>query len=175
FIFLVEDGIRDFHVTGVQTCALPICCDVRRMAAKLSVSPAAFDASTSNSQSGSCNCKCSLHSRNAECHCCCQCDRFCSLTGHLRLAESPAPRSACGSGRPSRAGAPGTAPARRTHASIRLTGPGLVRALAPPHHPGDRGGAAAATDQRHPRATASRHRPPEPKYARLRSTIAVGW
>src|SRR5690606_40354830 len=21
-----EDGIRDFHVTGVQTCALPICC-----------------------------------------------------------------------------------------------------------------------------------------------------
>src|SRR5690606_41096759 len=23
--FQVEDGIRDFHVTGVQTCALPIC------------------------------------------------------------------------------------------------------------------------------------------------------
>src|SRR5690606_40269196 len=23
-IFLEEDGIRDFHVTGVQTCALPI-------------------------------------------------------------------------------------------------------------------------------------------------------
>src|SRR5690606_40860621 len=22
-----EDGIRDFHVTGVQTCALPICAD----------------------------------------------------------------------------------------------------------------------------------------------------
>src|SRR5690606_40831454 len=22
-----EDGIRDFHVTGVQTCALPICSD----------------------------------------------------------------------------------------------------------------------------------------------------
>src|SRR5690606_40707535 len=22
---LAEDGIRDFHVTGVQTCALPIC------------------------------------------------------------------------------------------------------------------------------------------------------
>src|SRR5690606_41141640 len=22
-----EDGIRDFHVTGVQTCALPICLD----------------------------------------------------------------------------------------------------------------------------------------------------
>src|SRR5690606_39632458 len=24
-----EDGIRDFHVTGVQTCALPICARVR--------------------------------------------------------------------------------------------------------------------------------------------------
>src|SRR5690606_12630239 len=26
FFFQGEDGIRDFHVTGVQTCALPICC-----------------------------------------------------------------------------------------------------------------------------------------------------
>src|SRR6266511_2088480 len=25
FVFRAEDGIRDFHVTGVQTCALPIC------------------------------------------------------------------------------------------------------------------------------------------------------
>src|SRR5690606_40801466 len=25
FFFRAEDGIRDFHVTGVQTCALPIC------------------------------------------------------------------------------------------------------------------------------------------------------
>src|SRR5690606_39868314 len=24
-----EDGIRDFHVTGVQTCALPICTEFR--------------------------------------------------------------------------------------------------------------------------------------------------
>src|SRR5690606_39584749 len=24
--FQAEDGIRDFHVTGVQTCALPILC-----------------------------------------------------------------------------------------------------------------------------------------------------
>src|SRR5207302_2888158 len=24
-----EDGIRDFHVTGVQTCALPICSGAR--------------------------------------------------------------------------------------------------------------------------------------------------
>src|SRR5207302_7980029 len=25
FFFQAEDGIRDFRVTGVQTCALPIC------------------------------------------------------------------------------------------------------------------------------------------------------
>src|SRR5207302_6694002 len=30
FFFQAEDGIRDFHVTGVQTCALPILHDVRR-------------------------------------------------------------------------------------------------------------------------------------------------
>src|SRR5690606_39515767 len=28
FFFQAEDGIRDFHVTGVQTCALPILCDL---------------------------------------------------------------------------------------------------------------------------------------------------
>src|SRR5205807_7810117 len=27
FFFQVEDGIRDYKVTGVQTCALPICVD----------------------------------------------------------------------------------------------------------------------------------------------------
>src|SRR5690606_39643117 len=27
FFFQAEDGIRDFHVTGVQTCALPIYID----------------------------------------------------------------------------------------------------------------------------------------------------
>src|SRR5690606_40823084 len=27
FFFQAEDGIRDFHVTGVQTCALPISAD----------------------------------------------------------------------------------------------------------------------------------------------------
>src|SRR5690606_40502679 len=39
FFFQAEDGIRDFHVTGVQTCALPILapasrirCGVRYMA-----------------------------------------------------------------------------------------------------------------------------------------------
>src|SRR5690606_40796635 len=29
FFFQAEDGIRDFHVTGVQTCALPICAKKR--------------------------------------------------------------------------------------------------------------------------------------------------
>src|SRR5690606_39584907 len=33
FFFLqAEHGIRDFHVTGVQTCALPICSWARRQA-----------------------------------------------------------------------------------------------------------------------------------------------
>src|SRR5690606_40590537 len=30
FFFQAEDGIRDFHVTGVQTCALPILCGEKR-------------------------------------------------------------------------------------------------------------------------------------------------
>src|SRR5690606_41017665 len=30
--FQAEDGIRDFHVTGVQTCALPICSGARPVA-----------------------------------------------------------------------------------------------------------------------------------------------
>src|SRR5690606_39787644 len=30
FFFQAEDGIRDFHVTGVQTCALPISCSGRK-------------------------------------------------------------------------------------------------------------------------------------------------
>src|SRR5207302_8103506 len=29
FFFQAEDGIRDFHVTGVQTCALPISVPIR--------------------------------------------------------------------------------------------------------------------------------------------------
>src|SRR5690606_39401428 len=31
FFFQAEDGIRDFHVTGVQTCALPISTIVLRV------------------------------------------------------------------------------------------------------------------------------------------------
>ena len=32
FFFQAEDGIRDHCVTGVQTCALPICCGPDRAA-----------------------------------------------------------------------------------------------------------------------------------------------
>src|ERR1019366_4493665 len=31
FFFQAEDGIRDWSVTGVQTCALPICASSRRL------------------------------------------------------------------------------------------------------------------------------------------------
>src|SRR5690606_40534137 len=31
FFFQAEDGIRVFHVTGVQTCALPICLQYRHI------------------------------------------------------------------------------------------------------------------------------------------------
>src|SRR5690606_40974221 len=36
FFFQAEDGIRDFHVTGVQTCALPIFLWVNRIMPKKS-------------------------------------------------------------------------------------------------------------------------------------------
>src|SRR5690606_40598074 len=35
FFFQAEDGIRDFHVTGVQTCALPILLASRCLVRKL--------------------------------------------------------------------------------------------------------------------------------------------
>src|SRR5258706_10815959 len=35
FFFQAEDGIRDWSVTGVQTCALPICRTARRIAGRL--------------------------------------------------------------------------------------------------------------------------------------------
>src|SRR5690606_39711690 len=34
FFFQAEDGIRDFHVTGVQTCALPIYRRIAQMEAE---------------------------------------------------------------------------------------------------------------------------------------------
>src|SRR5690606_39380287 len=38
FFFQAEDGIRDFHVTGVQTCALPILTIGSTAHARISVS-----------------------------------------------------------------------------------------------------------------------------------------
>src|SRR2546426_1412366 len=44
FFFQAEDGIRDYKVTGVQTCALPISADAARVpgGAALAVDRAAF-------------------------------------------------------------------------------------------------------------------------------------
>src|SRR5256885_7967799 len=48
FFFQAEDGIRDYKVTGVQTCALPICFDegvdaaVRRGDGQADAAPFAF-------------------------------------------------------------------------------------------------------------------------------------
>src|SRR5215211_936752 len=39
FFFQAEDGIRDHCVTGVQTCALPICDDATLMRALLATKP----------------------------------------------------------------------------------------------------------------------------------------
>src|SRR2546426_1735902 len=39
FFFQAEDGIRDYKVTGVQTCALPICTSSPRLPAYCHVSP----------------------------------------------------------------------------------------------------------------------------------------
>src|SRR5207302_2312786 len=63
FFFQAEDGIRDFHVTGVQTCALPI------LAARssMTVAPAAvieLRAAIAARSNGS-----GRH-RASSCHCC---------------------------------------------------------------------------------------------------------
>src|SRR5690606_40390071 len=42
FFFQAEDGIRDFHVTGVQTCALPIFAGGSTLIAMLIAIPAAW-------------------------------------------------------------------------------------------------------------------------------------
>src|SRR5690606_40137091 len=41
FFFQAEDGIRDFHVTGVQTCALPIFAHLRFASRRRSEPPPA--------------------------------------------------------------------------------------------------------------------------------------
>src|SRR5690606_39505004 len=51
FFFQAEDGIRDFHVTGVQTCALPISVPAHvpcpRSLGSTPASPAGADSSSS--------------------------------------------------------------------------------------------------------------------------------
>src|SRR5699024_11805862 len=42
FFFQAEDGIRDRNVTGVQTCALPISRDIRKLGGLMSVMPLSF-------------------------------------------------------------------------------------------------------------------------------------
>src|SRR5690606_39614333 len=44
FFFQAEDGIRDFHVTGVQTCALPISDRHLRVGAQVMSTLRALDA-----------------------------------------------------------------------------------------------------------------------------------
>src|SRR5258706_4077738 len=46
FFFQAEDGIRDWSVTGVQTCALPICRLVDGTSFTLVSSPVQFDETT---------------------------------------------------------------------------------------------------------------------------------
>src|SRR5207302_2266189 len=41
FFFQAEDGIRDFHVTGVQTCALPILADRAFLSVRRHLQPVA--------------------------------------------------------------------------------------------------------------------------------------
>src|SRR5690606_39752508 len=46
FFFQAEDGIRDFHVTGVQTCALPILAKVEVIRACRRINPATLPEAT---------------------------------------------------------------------------------------------------------------------------------
>src|SRR5690625_7388356 len=51
FFFQAEDGIRDGHVTGVQTCALPICVRLRAADGPARGRPAACRPLQSSAQS----------------------------------------------------------------------------------------------------------------------------
>src|SRR5256885_13913361 len=47
FFFQAEDGIRDYKVTGVQTCALPICADTFKKGINASLQAHAYGNATS--------------------------------------------------------------------------------------------------------------------------------
>src|SRR2546427_6169004 len=71
FFFQAEDGIRDLTVTGVQTCALPISCMLRRptpmpaccTAATSKPAPSSVMRSISQCGSGHCSCTCTHWAR----------------------------------------------------------------------------------------------------------------
>src|SRR5690606_40212812 len=52
FFFQAEDGIRDFHVTGVQTCALPIWARKLRRSPSCRASPSRRSTSRQPNRSG---------------------------------------------------------------------------------------------------------------------------
>src|SRR2546430_623322 len=54
FFFQAEDGIRDLNVTGVQTCALPICDEITVLSTK-NTSPFSSSSSAEPSSSGAFN------------------------------------------------------------------------------------------------------------------------
>src|SRR5690606_40503181 len=53
FFFQAEDGIRDFHVTGVQTCALPISAALLLAGCTGNTPEEVEDTSTGNGDTGS--------------------------------------------------------------------------------------------------------------------------
>src|SRR5690606_40940274 len=56
FFFQAEDGIRDFHVTGVQTCALPISRKANRSRTTLKTQPTRWIACRSSGRVPSLGC-----------------------------------------------------------------------------------------------------------------------
>src|SRR5439155_10232625 len=84
FFFQAEDGIRDGHVTGVQTCALPIC---RRSPPRRRTPPGRRTARRSDSSGRTRRHPCRIAARRSH--------RSCGARGRLRSATPPArePRS----------------------------------------------------------------------------------
>src|SRR5690606_40131983 len=68
FFFQAEDGIRDFHVTGVQTCALPILTRTTRRTSSRSPSSATSTRASRTPRRTSSS-SASRHSRAARAHC----------------------------------------------------------------------------------------------------------
>src|SRR5690606_39811767 len=52
FFFQAEDGIRDFHVTGVQTCALPILKQAQQLQSRMAGMQAELDAAEVEGRAG---------------------------------------------------------------------------------------------------------------------------